>query len=54
MRELIETAETIDFGNIKIITNKNGQCLSLSRTPIPYPYKTVQFKYKKNNMNRVF
>ncbi len=47
MRELIDPAETIDFGNIKIITNQNGQCLSLSRTPIPYPYKSVQFKYKK-------
>lgn len=47
MRELIDPAETIDFGNIKIVTNSNGQCLSLSRTPIPYPYKSVQFKYKK-------
>lgn len=47
MRELIDPAETIDSGNIKIITNQNDQCLSLSRTPIPYPYKTVQFKYKK-------
>lgn len=47
MRELIDPAETIDSANIKIITNKNGQCLSLSRTPIPYPYKSVQLKYKK-------
>lgn len=47
MRELIDPAETIDSSNIKIITNSNGQCLSLSRTPIPYPYKTIQFKYKK-------
>lgn len=47
MRELIDPAETIDSGNIKIITDSNGKCLSLSRTPIPYPYKSVQFKYKK-------
>jgi len=47
MRELADPAETIDSGNIKIITNNEGICIALSRTPIPYPYKKVQFNYRK-------
>lgn len=47
MRELNDPVETMDSGNIKIITNTKGDCLALSRTPIPYPYKSVLFKYKK-------
>ena len=47
MRHFSDPAETIDPGNIKIVTNNQDECIYLSRTPIPYPYKTVQFKYKK-------
>ena len=47
MREFTEPAEVIDPGNIKITTNAEGDCMSLSRSPIPFPYKTIQFKYKK-------
>ena len=47
MREFTEPTEVIDPGNIKITTNAEGYCVSLSRSPIPFPYKTIQFKYKK-------
>lgn len=46
-RELISPTETIDPGNIKIITDEKGQALALSRTPIPTPYKTIEFRYHK-------
>lgn len=47
MREFEEPTEVIDPGNIKIMTNEDGFCVALSRSPIPFPYKTVMFKYKK-------
>ena len=47
MREFTEPSEVIDPANIKITTNDEGYCVSLSRSPIPFPYKTIQFKYKK-------
>ena len=47
MREFTEPTEVIDPGNIKITTNAEGYCVALSRSPIPFPYKTIQFKYKK-------
>lgn len=47
MREFEEPTEVIDPGNIKIMTNEEGYCVALSRSPIPFPYKTVMFKYKK-------
>lgn len=46
-RELSSPTETIDPSNIKIITDEAGQALALSRTPIPIPYKTIEFKYHK-------
>ncbi|MCM1339131.1 MAG: 3-deoxy-manno-octulosonate cytidylyltransferase [Muribaculaceae bacterium] len=47
MREFTEPTEVIDPGNIKITTNNDGYCVSLSRSPIPFPYKTIRYKYKK-------
>ena len=47
MREFTEPTEVIDPGNIKIVTHANGDCLYLSRSPIPFPYKTVLYKFKK-------
>ena len=47
MREFSEPTEVIDPGNIKIMTNDKDYCVALSRSPIPFPYKTVLFKYKK-------
>lgn len=50
-RYLADPAETIDSANIKIVTdnsqNKYFRCVYLSRTPIPYPKNSLNFKYKK-------
>lgn len=46
-RFLTDPAQVIDPANIKVVTNANDECVLLSRAPIPYPYKTVMFKYKK-------
>ena len=47
MREFCEPSEVVDPNNIKITTNKNDICIGLSRSPIPFPHKTILFKYKK-------
>lgn len=46
-RYFSDPAEVIDPANIKIVTNDKDECVLLSRSPIPFPYKTVLFKYKK-------
>lgn len=47
MRDFSDPAEVIDPGNIKVTTTEEGDCIGLSRSPIPFPYKTVLFKYQK-------
>ena len=47
MRDFSDPAEVIDPANIKVTTTPDGDCIGLSRSPIPYPYKTVLFKYQK-------
>lgn len=42
-----DPAEVVDPANIKIVTNNNDECILLSRSVVPFPYKTVMFKYKK-------
>ncbi len=46
-RVLTNPAETIDIGNIKIVTNASGKALYLSRQPIPAPKNSLFFEYKK-------
>lgn len=46
-RYFSDPAEVIDPANIKVVTNSNDECVLLSRAPVPFPYKTVLFKYKK-------
>ncbi|WP_432996549.1 3-deoxy-manno-octulosonate cytidylyltransferase [Treponema socranskii] len=46
-RYFTDPAEVIDPANIKVVTNDNDECILLSRSPVPFPYKTVMFKYKK-------
>lgn len=47
MKILRDPVELIDPTNIKVATNKNGVALYISRAPIPHPYKTILFEYKK-------
>lgn len=42
-----DPAEVMDPANIKVVTNNDDECILLSRAPVPFPYKTVLFKYKK-------
>ncbi len=46
-RYFSDPAEVIDPANIKVVTNNNDECILLSRSPVPFPYKTINFKYKK-------
>ena len=44
----IKTApEVIDFANIKMVANENGDGLYTSRSPLPYPRGSLNFEYKK-------
>lgn len=47
MKVLRDPVELIDPTNIKVATNKDGVALYISRAPIPHPYKTILFEYKK-------
>lgn len=46
-RYFTDPAEVIDPANIKVFTNDKDECILLSRAAVPFPYKTVMFKYKK-------
>ena len=46
-RYFSEPAQVIDPANIKVVTNNDDECILLSRAPVPFPYKSVVFKYKK-------
>ena len=47
MREFTDPVNVIDPSNIKIVVTNSGDCLFLSRVPIPFPYKRSDFTYKK-------
>ncbi len=40
--------EVIDSSNIKVVFDENMKMTYTSRTPIPYPYKTLNFDYYKH------
>lgn len=46
-RYFSDPAEVMDPANIKVFTNDMDECILLSRAVVPFPYKTVLFKYKK-------
>ena len=47
VRVLTDPAETIDFANLKVVLSDTGRCIYISRTPVPYPRGTLEFKYYK-------
>jgi 3-deoxy-manno-octulosonate cytidylyltransferase (CMP-KDO synthetase) len=47
MRTISNPVEVIDSANIKVVVNRNSDCVFLSRTPIPFPKGTLNFEYKK-------
>ena len=46
--EISDAAEVIDLSNIKMVFNNEMNALYMSRTPIPYPFKSLDFKYYKH------
>ncbi|PWM98999.1 MAG: 3-deoxy-manno-octulosonate cytidylyltransferase [Massilioclostridium sp.] len=46
--EITDPAQVIDPSNIKMVFDENMRALYMSRTPIPYPFKSIDFKYYKH------
>jgi len=47
MRELQDPPETNDPSNIKVVTSCSGRCLIMTRSPVPFPYVSSRYSYKK-------
>lgn len=45
--DIVDAAELIDITNIKVTTNDAGECVYVSRSPIPYPKGVENCVYKK-------
>jgi 3-deoxy-manno-octulosonate cytidylyltransferase (CMP-KDO synthetase) len=46
--EIDDPAQVLDASNIKVVFDVNMNALYMSRTPIPYPFKSLDFKYYKH------
>lgn len=46
--EMTDPAQVFDASNIKVVFDSNMNALYMSRTPIPYPFKAIDFKYYKH------
>ena len=46
-RYFTDPAEVVDPANIKVATNDKEDTIMLTRSPVPFPYKTIMFRYKK-------
>lgn len=46
--EITDPVQVIDSSNIKMVFDKNMNALYMSRTPIPYPFKAIDFVYYKH------
>lgn len=46
--EMLDPAQVFDASNIKVIFDNNMNALYMSRTAIPYPFKSINFKYYKH------
>lgn len=47
MTDFTDPVEVVDVSNLKIVTNKEGICLFISRNPIPYPKGGMDYSYQK-------
>lgn len=47
MTDFEDPVEVVDSTNLKIVTNKDGICLFISRSPIPYPKGSMSYRYQK-------
>lgn len=48
MTEIFRPSEVVDFTNIKVVTDEEGNALFMSRSPIPYPKASIEYKYYKH------
>lgn len=46
--EIDEPAQVMDVSNIKVTFDYDGNALYMSRIPIPYPFKDLNYKYFKH------
>lgn len=46
--EMSEPAQVMDVSNIKVVFDNEMNALYMSRIPIPYPFKSIDFKYYKH------
>lgn len=46
--EIKDPAQVIDPSNIKVVFDNQMNALYMSRTPIPYPFKAIDFSYYKH------
>lgn len=47
MTDFSDPVEVVDSTNLKIVTNKDGICLFISRSPIPFPKGAMNYTYHK-------
>ena len=47
MTDFSNPVEVVDPTNLKIVTNKDGICLFISRSPIPFPKGAMNYTYHK-------
>lgn len=47
MKPIHDPVELMDTANHKVVVNNKNEGILISRMPIPCPYKTVMFEYKK-------
>ena len=47
MTDFSDPVEVVDATNLKIVTNKDGICLFISRSPIPFPKGAMNYTYHK-------
>ena len=48
MSKISKPSEVVDFTNIKVITDKKGNAMFFSRSPIPYPKGNLNYDYYKH------
>lgn len=46
--EMSDPAQVMDASNIKMVFDEDMNALYMSRTPIPYPFKAIDFTYYKH------
>lgn len=47
VRDFTDPVEVFDSGNIKIVVGAGGYSIYASRSPVPYPQKSTQYRFKK-------